>query len=126
LYKGERLLYKQIDSCEKIHKIQKNFTQKMSQRGSICIDLGTGVFEWGDGVNIIYKHRLEFNSLVVDGEIVWEYFQVPIDIDSDVPEEPGEEKNLEDYTLPGADDNGIYDEYIGLEYVDEIIVQAFD
>jgi len=99
----------------------------MSQRGSICIDLGTGVFEWGDGVNIIYKHRLEFNSLDVDEEIIWQYFQVPIDIDSDVPEEPGEEKNLEDYTLPGADPNdGIYEEYIAPEHIHGIIAKAFN
>ena len=100
----------------------------MSPRGSICIDLGTGVFECGCscGVNIIYKHRLEFNSLDVGGELVWEYFQVPIDIDSDVPEEPGEEKNLEDYTLPGAGDNGIYEEYVAPQYVEDIIAKAIN
>ena len=91
---------------------------------SISIDLGTGMFMF-DGINIIYKHRLEFNSLVVDGEIVWEYIQVPIDIDSDAPEEPGEEKNLEDYGLCGADENGNYSEYITPEHIYDIIAEAF-
>ena len=90
----------------------------------ISIDLGTGVFDWGDGVNIIYKHRLDFDSLVVEGETVWTYYQVPIDIDSDSPDDPDDERDLQQYTLPGSH-GGIYQEYVGEEDIDTMIAPGW-
>ena len=82
------------------------------------IDLGTSLFDAGDGVNILTKDRLEWwidpSRPNLPPELAnghWEYWQVPIDVDSDSPDDPDEERNLEDYTLAGADENGHYQEY---------------
>ena len=82
----------------------------------ISIDLGHGLSSCGCGcgVNIIYKKSVELRA----GETNWLYIETPTEIDSDCPEEPGEEINLLDYALPGADENGIYDEYLSQEEFD--------
>jgi len=95
--------------------------QSFEMASPMVIDLGTGIDEYDNGVKIVYRHRLERGLAECQrfpAEKIWSYYQVPVEIDSciDEPEEPNEQKQ---YSLVGADENGIYHEWLGWNNIPE-------
>ena len=86
--------------------------------GSIIIPLPNGVLTDEIDGRVLYKQWVERGPEEENhpdsqnGQIIWSYYQKILDFDCDAPDEPEPEVDQPECCLYGADENGLYHEYI--------------